>query len=177
MKMQRFISYYTRDIDKRIKNAIFIFTDNCNRTSGNIKIPDDSSYSKRFGKTGLCHPTVTSAMLRGLERAFPITTQKTYVKGAKRFDGNWCDDDLEEFKKVIDDDFEEIKKACVKYNPEIIYFPNNGVLNGSISRLTLERTPLLFEYIIKKEIELRDFINELNKNNKPIRRKKNESNR
>ena len=167
MIMKRYEGWeYLRSNVEKDKRNIYIFTDNCNRTSGRYKIPDDSTYSKRFGKTGLCYPTMTSALIRGLENAFPVTTQKSYVKGAKRFEGNWTDDDFEEFKKVIDDDFEAIKEACLKRKPDYVFFPNNGVLNGSISRLTIERTPLLFNYIVDKEIELRDFLKEINNNKK-----------
>jgi hypothetical protein len=148
---------YSRITASRDKEHIFIFTDNLDRTSGQGKIPDGSSYSKRFGKTGLCYPSVTSAVLRGLENAFPITTQKGYKKGANPSTYNWTDDDFEEFKKVIDDDFEKIKEACVKYNADTVYFPSTGVLNGNISQITFDRTPILYNYIIEKEIELRDF--------------------
>jgi hypothetical protein len=32
-----------------------------------------------------------------------------------------------------------------------------GVLNGNYSDLTRTRTPLLYCYVVKKEVELRDF--------------------
>lgn len=150
------IDYHRTDVKKNSK-VMFVFTDNCDRTSGKGKIPDDSEYSKRFGKTGLNYPSRTSALLRGLENAYPITTQKRYVPGTKSYEGNWTDDDFEEFKKVIDDDFEHIKKACVEKGYKLIMFPRTGVLNGTISRLTFDRTPKLFNYIIKKEIELKNF--------------------
>ena len=165
MKMIRYTRWrYWRSDVKQDKNNIYIFTDNQDRTSGSGKIPDDSEYSKRFGKTDLKYPTGTSAVLRGLPNAFPITTQKYYVKGTKCYEGNWSDDDFEDFTKVIDADFEAIKDACKRLNPKNVFFPNLGVLNGKISRLTIERTPKLFFYIVKKEIELRDFINENFKN-------------
>jgi hypothetical protein len=161
MKMIRYPGWlYWRSDVKRDVNNIYIFTDNQERTSGSGKIPDDSEYSKRFGKTDLKYPSRTSAVIRGLPNSFPITTQKHYVKGAKRFEGNWSDDDYEEFIKVIDADFEAIKVACKRLKPKYVYFPSNGVLNGQISRLTIERTPKLYYYIVKKELELRDFINE-----------------
>ena len=148
---------YSRITASKDKEHIYVFTDNLDRTSGQGKISDDSSYSKRFGKTGLCYPSVTSAVLRGLENAFPVTTQKGYKKGTNPSIYNWTDDDFEEFKKVIDDDFEKIKEACVKYSTDTVYFPSTGVLNGNISQLTFDRTPILYNYIIEKEIELRDF--------------------
>jgi len=150
-------SYGTRKQVAEDSKNIYIFTDNCDRSSGKGEIPDDSTYSKRFGKKKLKYPAVTSAFIRGLENSFPITTQKKYVPRPNQFEGNWTDDDFEEFKKVIDDDFEAIKEACKRLKPQEVRFPSGGILNGSISRITFLRTPLLYNYIIQKEIELRDF--------------------
>ena len=168
MKLIKAIADYKRSyISKDPSNRIYVFTDNGDRTSGQNKIPDDSEYSIRFGKKDLRYPTVTTAVLRGLERAFPVTTQKRYVRGPKSYEGNWTDEDFEEFKNVIDADFEEIKKACVKYKPTEVVFPRLGVLSGSISRLTIERTPKLYSYIVEKEIELKNFdVNNLTKEEK-----------
>ena len=148
---------YNRKSISEDSTKMYVFTDNGDRTSGKGKIPDDSEYSTRFGKKGLCYPSMTSAVLRGLPNSYPITTQKTYVPGIKSFQGNWDDSDFEEFKKVIDDDFEHIKKACVEKGYKEIIFPYKGVLNGKISRLTVYRTPKLYNYIIEKELELKKF--------------------
>ena len=147
---------YTRSSATLKKNEIYVFTDNCDRTSGTGIIPDDSNYSKRFGKTGLKYPKTTSACIRGLDNAFPITTQKGYSPKGKE-NNNWNDDDFEEFKKIIDDDINTIKRACKDLKAEYIIFPSSGILNTNIAKITFERTPRLYEYIIKKEIELRDF--------------------
>jgi hypothetical protein len=141
------------DADK----AIYVFTDNGDRTSGSHKIPDDSGYSTRFGKTGLCYPTTTSALIRGIDNEFPITTQKRYVKGSGFHERDWTDDGFDAFKKVIDDDFEHIQKACVQRKIDTVVFPEKGILNSSIARITLTRTPKLFGYIVDKEIELKRF--------------------
>jgi hypothetical protein len=148
---------YTRWLAKNSENKLFIFTDNCDRTSGRGKVSDNSEYAKRFGKTGLHYPSVTSAILRGLDNAYPITTQKGYKKGDNPDNHNWTDDDFEEFKKVIDDDFEHIKQACKEKGYKKIVFPLSGILNSKISKLTMERTPKLYGYIIEKEIELKKF--------------------
>lgn len=157
MILRRVGSNYSRTVIKNDKDNLYVFTDNGDRTSGKGKIPDDSEYSKRFGKTNLCYPTKTSAVLRGLENSCPITTQKRYIPGVRSHMGNWTDDDFEEFKKVIDEDFEFIKKKCVDRKYKTIYFPKNGILNGAISKLTLLRTPKLFKYIVEKELELKNF--------------------
>ena len=155
MILERSQSKYIRKNVNEVKDAIYVFTDNCDRTSGKLNIPDDSSYSKRFGKTDLKHPTVTSAVIRGLENAFPVTTCKCYT--SKKYERIFHDEDFEEFKKLVDADFEAIKNACVEKGIDRIIFPMGGVLNGAYSDLTRTRTPLLYWYIVKKEVELRDF--------------------
>ena len=157
MKLRRANSAYHRPTVAANTNVMYIFTDNGDRTSGKGKIPDDSEYSIRFGKKGLKYPSMTSALIRGLDNSYPITTQKRYVPGTKSSEGNWNDSDFEEFKKVIDDDFEHIKKACVEKGYKEIVFPSKGVLNGTIARLSIIRTPKLFNYIVQKEIELKEF--------------------
>lgn len=162
MKLIKWEGNWDRDTVSNSPDALFIFTDNGDRTSGANVIPDDSEYSKRFNKKGLRYPKITTAVIRGLDNAYPITTQKKLYYGRTSFKGNWSDDDFEEFKKVIDDDFEHIKRACAEKKIKVIYFPNRGVLNGPISKITLERTPLLYNYIIEKEKELKDYTYENN---------------
>lgn len=105
-------------------------------------------------KKGLKHPTKTSAIIRGLDNAYPITVQKCY---GKYYPDKWNNNDFKEFKKVIDKDIKEIKKACIEKGYTEIMFPKNGILNGPISALTFARTPKLYDYIIEKEIELAKF--------------------
>ena len=155
MILKKYPGKYIRKSIQEVKDAIFVFTDNCDRTSGRGNIPDDSSYSKRFGRTGLKYPTVTSALIRGLENAFPVTTCKCYTQ--KKSERIFHDEDFEEFKKLVDADFEAIKNACIERGIDMIIFPTTGILNGSYSDITRVRTPLLYWYIVKKEIELRDF--------------------
>jgi hypothetical protein len=148
---------YVREVVKDDTERLYIFTDNGDRSSGKGLIPDDSEYSIRFGKKNLHFPSRTTALIRGLENAYPVTTQKRFVPGTNSYLGNWKDEDFEEFKKVIDDDFEHIKNACKEKGYEEIIFPQNGVLNGKISKITPDRTPKLFAYIVQKEIELKEF--------------------
>ena len=157
MKLIKCKGAYHRTTVENDKDKIYIFTDNTNRTSGSLPISDDSAYSKRFGKKGLRYPTMTSAVLRGLDNAFPITTQRYYKKGSSRAEGNWTDEDFKEFKKVIDEDVDVIKKACVERGIDTVIFPSGGLLNSSIADISFKRTPSLYKYIIEKEIELRDF--------------------
>jgi hypothetical protein len=142
----------TRFSDTKLsKDYIYIFPDNCDRTVfEGLDISDDTNYSKKYGKTGLKKPIAGPSCIRGDDVAFPITTKKS----SKEF---WNDEDYKEFKKVINDDIKEIKKACKKLKPKAIYFPPKGILNTVEERISFERTPRLYEYIIKKEIELSDF--------------------
>ena len=142
-------SYSRKSVVNDTKN-LYVFIDNCDRTSGTIEISDESNYSKRFNKKGLKRTASYSASIRGLENAFPITIKK-------HINENWTEEEFEEFKKVIDDDIKVIKKACKELKPVSIVFPYSGLLNSDTGKITFERTPRLYEYIIKKEIELRDF--------------------
>lgn len=157
MKLIKSSSFYTREKVFEDKENLYIFTDNCDRTSGWGTIPDDSEYSKRFGKINLKFPKVTTALIRGLDNAYPVTTQKHYIKGKESYKGNWTDDDFDEFKEVIDSDFEAIKKAIKEKGYKQVIFPIGGILNRNISKLTIERTPKLFNYIIEKEKELKEY--------------------
>ena len=117
------------EVSKDVNN-MYIFTDNTDRDSGKQPISDDSWYAVKYGK-GKHHPTVTTALIRGLNNAYPITTQRYYNKQFKGITGRWEDEDIEEFKKVIDDDFEEIYRNAKRY--EKIIFPVGGIFNSKIS--------------------------------------------
>ena len=87
---------------------------------------------QKYGE-GKHYPSMTTALIRGLDNAYPITTQHWYNPQHKGITGRWTDDDLEEFKKVIDDDFEEIYKHAKNYKQ--IIFPIGGIFNSKISQL------------------------------------------
>lgn len=97
---------------------------------------------------------MTTALIRGLNNAYPITTQHWYNSQHKGTTGRWTDDDIEEFKKVIDDDFNEIYKNADKF--EKIIFPMGGIFNSKISAINKERTPKLHEYLMNKCMTLLD---------------------
>ena len=94
----------------------------------------------------LYYPTQTTAVVRGLENAAPITTQRWYHAGAKGKSGQWNDSDFDEFSRVIEDDVNTIIAMWRTGNYEKIVLPGgvDGLFNGSISEITKERTPLLF---------------------------------
>jgi hypothetical protein len=104
-------------------------------------------YGQKYGE-GKHYPSMTTALIRGLDNAYPITTQHWYNAQHKGITGRWNDDDFEEFKKVIDDDFENIYQNCKKY--EKIIFPIGGIFNSKISQINKVRTPKLYSYLMEK---------------------------
>ena len=144
--------YYNRDIVKYDASTMYIFTDNTDRDSGTGLIDPNSWYSDKYG-FNKHYPKVTSAVIRGLDNAYPITTQHYYNKFRKGIYGRWNDSDFDEFKLVIDDDFNEIIKNANKVNR--IVFPCGGFFETKISNISKERTPKIYHYLYDK---LRDFI-------------------
>ena len=147
MIVERSTEPYTRKLVRENKNLMYIFTDNTDRDSGKSVIPNSSWYSQKYGE-GKHYPSMTTALIRGLDNAYPITTQHWYNTQHRGITGRWNDDDFEEFKKVIDDDFENIYQNCKKY--EKIIFPIGGIFNSKISQLNKVRTPKLYSYLMEK---------------------------
>jgi len=138
---------YTRKTVREDNTSMYIFTDNTDRDSGKTLIPSDSWYVQKYGE-GKHYPTMTTALIRGLDNAYPITTQHWYNQQHKGNTGRWTDEDFEEFKKVIDDDFEKIYKDCKNFKR--IVFPMGGIFNSKISAINKVRTPKLYEYLKSK---------------------------
>lgn len=138
---------YTRESVSNDSQNMYIFTDDTDRNSGKGIIDDNSWYSKKYGK-GKHYPTMTTALIRGLDNAYPITTQHWYNKEKKGVNGRWTDEDFEEFKQVIDDDFKEIVENAHKY--KAIVFPMGGIFDTRISAITKERVPKLYDYLWAK---------------------------
>ena len=151
-KIVRAEKFYNRDEVVNDRGTMYIFTDNTDRDSGKGEIPEESWYSMKYG-SGKHYPRVTSAIIRGLDNAYPITTQRWYNSEHKGIYGRWEDRDLDTFKKVIDDDFDEIKKNMGRY--ERIVFPVGGIFNSKIADISKNRVPELYEYLMNKCLELR----------------------
>lgn len=147
MKVERTDKPYTRKNVREDKNSMYIFTDNTDRDSGKSLIPNTSWYSQKYGE-GKHYPSMTTALIRGLDNAYPITTQHWYNPQHKGITGRWTDNDIEEFKKVIDDDFDKIYNDCKNFKR--IVFPMGGIFNSKISALNKIRTPKLYEYLMSK---------------------------
>lgn len=140
---------WTREEAAADTRTLYVFTDNTDRDSGKGVIPRDSAYVRRFGKPGsdveLHYPTVTAAVVRGLDNALPVSTQRWYHEGAKGESGRWTDRDVDEFKKVISREFQYIRNEWRSGRYSRIMFPaGDGLFNGKISAITMERTPLLY---------------------------------
>ena len=119
MKIEISLSKYTRSTVESDNKTMYIFTDNTQRTSNPYAIESnvdkESWYYKKyknqtdkpihFGSTS----NLTSAVIRGLNNAYPISTMIAYGK-------NWTDADLKLFKQNIDDEIEQIKKDMHKFS-------------------------------------------------------------
>lgn len=166
---------WTRDEVENDTRTLYIFTDNTDRTSGGEEI-GDGWYAEKYGKGGF--GTVnnpTSAVIRGLPNAAPISTMKWFYRehGVSVEQARWTDSDLEEFKEVIDDEIEQIKQLWDSGNFDSIELPQNGIFgksiksdkDRSISRLTATRTPKLYQYLNKKLQELSEYVQDTKKAN------------
>lgn len=166
---------WTRDEVENDPRTLYIFTDNTDRTSGGEEI-GDGWYAEKYGKGGF--GTVnnpTSAVIRGLPNAAPISTMKWFYRehGVSVEQARWTDSDLEEFKEVIDDEIEQIKQLWDSGNFDSIELPQNGIFgksiksdkDRSISRLTATRTPKLYQYLNKKLQELSEYVQDTKKAN------------
>ena len=164
---------WTRDEVENDPRTLYIFTDNTDRTSGGEEI-GDGWYAEKYGKGGF--GTVnnpTSAVIRGLPNAAPISTMKWFYRehGVSVEQARWTDSDLEEFKEVIDDEIEQIKQLWDSGNFDSIELPQNGIFgksiksdkDRSISRLTATRTPKLYQYLNKKLHKLSENVQDTKK--------------
>lgn len=164
---------WTREEVENDPRTLYIFTDNTDRTSGGEEI-GDGWYAEKYGKGGF--GTVnnpTSAVIRGLPNAAPISTMKWFYKehGVSVEQARWVDSDLKEFKEVIDDEIEQIKQLWDSGNFNSIELPQNGIFgksiksdkDRSISRLTATRTPKLYQYLNKKLQELSEYVQDTKK--------------
>ena len=142
---------YTRNLVENNPRTLYIFTDNTDRTSGNN--PNvEGWYAQKYG-TGLSFGTInnpTTAVIRGKDNAYPISTMKWFYKNHNVTVDNarWTDTDINQFKKVIDDEINQIKEAWNSGNYDNIIIPSgDGFFNSRIAKITKERTPALYNYL------------------------------
>ena len=140
---------------------IFIFTDNTDRDSGTNVVSRDSTYYRQYGDGthDLHYPNKTTAVLRGLENALPVSTQRYYHEGAKGPEGRWWDRDEAEFRSVVGAETKDIRRRIIdmaldpkRSAPLQVILPENGFLaEGPISQITQERTPRLYAFLKEQE--------------------------
>ena len=153
---------YTRHSVEKDIDVMYLFTDNAKRTSKPNSQTDNVDKSLWYYKKykpltdksihygSLKNPT--SAVIRGLNNAYPISTMIAYGT-------NWADYNLELFKKTIDDEIEQIRKDLPKFSKLIIgnYRIGQG---GKFARLPKQHQKYLDIKLIELGID--------NTNNKPI---------
>ena len=149
---------WTRKEVENQKDKLFIFTDNTDRDSGRNLIDPNSEYAQKYGKDKH-YPTQTQAVIRGLNNAMPISTQRWYHEGAKGKSGRWTDDAFDEFKSVIDAEIEDIKlKWDTGRYKQLVFGRGDVLFNGPISEITEQRVPRIYNYLQQKQQELLDYV-------------------
>jgi hypothetical protein len=126
-----------------------LFTDNSGRTSGKIPI-QDGWYKNKYGKNKILkYPTMTQAVIRGLDNAYPITT----TVDDKRT--QWKDYMFEEYKSIIDDEIDQIinilkteKYIGIKFSAIMTFG------KGKISNMK-ETSPLCWNYLNTKLMKIK----------------------
>jgi hypothetical protein len=147
---------WTRASVARDAQSLYLFTDNTDRTSGAKPIPAESWYSKRYG-AGKKFPTMTQAVIRGLDNARPISTMKNIgsMADARAGRNQWKDSDFELFKTTIDAEIQDIKDALPQFPGGLKYSSgaqekDQKIGQGAISKLP----PRLQEYLDQKLLEV-----------------------
>lgn len=136
----------TRKQVKETPDVLYIFTDNTDRTSGKNKITD-GWYKEKYGSNrNIYYPNITTAQIRGLDNAFPISTQRYYHGDLIGVKGRWLDNDYDEFCFVINNEVNQIIDAISSGKYKQLVFCSH-LVNGGISYITFERTPLLFNFL------------------------------
>lgn len=135
---------FSRQSVKEDKEYIYLFTDNAVRTSGKNVIKD-GWYKDKYGKDKvLMYPTMTQAIIRGLENAYPITTM------ADEHRTQWQDYRFNEYKKIIDDEIEQIENILKENEYKgIKYSAKNPFGYGKISNMK-DFSPLCWKYLNMK---------------------------
>ena len=154
---------YNRKDAAKDNKTLYIFTDNTDRTSGG-KVISDGWYKTKYGNGGFgSENNPTTAVLRGLDNAAPISTMKYFYRNHPNMSVNqarWTDNDFTIFKETIDDEIEDIKFLWDSGDFDNITVPSgDGFFNSKIANISKQRTPKLYEYLRSKLIELNNYVN------------------
>ena len=167
-KVQKSPYNYSRTVAKNNPKNLYIFTDNTDRTSydraatGKKASETKGWYYQKYGRDEHGSDTnPTTAVLRGLNNAAPISTMKWFYKahpGETIDSSRWKDSDIEEFKNVINDEIEQIKELWRSGEFERIILPRgDGFFNSSIAKISPDSE--IGKYLKYKLDELMDFVN------------------
>ena len=167
-KVQKSPYNYSRTVAKNNPKNLYIFTDNTDRTSydraatGKKASETKGWYYQKYGRDEHGSDTnPTTAVLRGLNNAAPISTMKWFYKahpGETIDSSRWKDSDIEEFKNIINDEIEQIKELWRSGEFERIILPRgDGFFNSSIAKISPDSE--IGKYLKYKLDELMDFVN------------------
>lgn len=138
---------FSRSSVQNDPNYMYLFTDNAKRTSGKLKIEASSWYRQKYAKSeSLNFPSMTQAVIRGLNNAFPITTM---------VDDNrtqWTDSRFEEYKTIIDDEINQIKEKLSSFKG-IKFAAQMPFGQGKISNMK-QSAPKIWNYLNTKLAEI-----------------------
>lgn len=153
-KIEQHIGDWSRIEVEQHPNYLYIFTDNTDRDSGRQLIDPNSKYARKYGQNKH-YPKMTQAVIRGLDNAMPLSTQRWYHGDKKGKTGVWTDADIEEFKKVIDQEIDDIIREwdTGKYE-KLIIGDGDAFFNSNISNISITRAPKLYQYLKQKVQEL-----------------------
>ena len=153
--------YWDRSAVEKDTETLYIFTDNTDIDSGSSKIDPNSKYAQKYGKDKH-YPKQTAAVIRGLDNAMPISTQRWYHEGAKGDTGMWQDADAEEFEKVIKEEVDSIIEEWKSGKYKKVVIPSGDGFFGegsrSISKLNKTRVPELYRILTEQLTRLEEAI-------------------
>lgn len=164
--------YYTRQDVANDPTTLYIFTDNTDRTSGGQSY-GEGWYKEKYGEGGYgSDRNPTSAIIRGLDNAVPISTMRWFYKNHPgvthpRTDRNsaarWHDSNFDEFKQVFDDEIQQIKDLWDTGRFRRIVSPvgdmgKSPFFGSKLTEITKERTPRIYEYMLEKFKELQEYV-------------------
>ena len=153
--------YWDRSAVEKDKETLYIFTDNTDRDSGSGEIDPNSKYAQKYGKDKH-YPKQTAAVIRGLDNAMPISTQRWYHEGAKGDTGMWQDADAEEFEKVIKEEVDSIIEEWKSGKYKKVVIPSGDGFFGegsrSISKINKTRVPELYRILTEQLTRLEEAI-------------------
>lgn len=169
---------YNRQLVEEDSRTLYIFTDNSERTSQGTRI-NEGWYKDKYQTTQVLgygsDRNPTTAVIRGLDNAAPISTVKWFYRN--HIEGNtkrdeikareaslWTDADYDTVKAILDDEINDIKLLWDSGDFDKVVLPravdgSNGILNGKISKINKQRTPRLYELFQSKIKELKEYIN------------------